>query len=279
MSKDRTSALAKIYYSRSSTYDSSFHPALASHILQWASLPRDSNVLDLVCGTGLVALRAAQLVGPRGRVIGVDISEGMMDVGRQRAAEEELEVTFVNHDISDMSDLPALREVDKGFDLIVCCSSLVLLDDPKRALKHWAQHLAPGGRIVFDVLFEKANVGGAILEQIAGELGLAGDLLYTRSWIKSQESVREMIVGAGLKVNRVFETQSYGSQELDVQDASEIYEQCLKYTIAESGFRTPGSRNIARSRFTEALEQMADSRGKIHQKQQFYIGFAEEGSW
>lgn len=108
---------------------------------------------------------------------------------------------------------------------------------------------------------------------------MAGDLLYKRSWVKSQDSVRELIVGAGLKVNRVFETQNYGSQELDVQDASLVYEQCLKYTIAESGLRTLGIRNVARSRFAEALEQMVDSGGRIHQEQQFYIGLTEEGRW
>ncbi|MBI3779804.1 MAG: methyltransferase domain-containing protein [candidate division NC10 bacterium] len=53
----------------------------------FAEIPAGTTVLDLGCGAGLDSLIAAERVGPRGRVIGVDFSEAMLARARQSAAE------------------------------------------------------------------------------------------------------------------------------------------------------------------------------------------------
>ncbi|KAI9714674.1 MAG: hypothetical protein M1812_006339 [Candelaria pacifica] len=83
MYNDWIARLAAIYDARSSTYDTTFHPVLARDILQFTNPQTGFSVLDLACGTGLVVLQAKSLVGPSGSVVGIDISEGMMDVGRE----------------------------------------------------------------------------------------------------------------------------------------------------------------------------------------------------
>ena len=56
-------------------------------MLALASLAPGEQVLDLACGTGLVTLEAARNVGPRGSVLGTDLSGQMVEVARQRAAD------------------------------------------------------------------------------------------------------------------------------------------------------------------------------------------------
>lgn len=55
-----------------------YHPPLARKLLSLAAPVPGETVLDVACGTGLVALMAAQAVGPGGRVVGVDLSQGML---------------------------------------------------------------------------------------------------------------------------------------------------------------------------------------------------------
>lgn len=70
MTNQKTSQIAAIYDSRSAQYDQSFHPRLAADLIKWAELKPGQKVLDLCCGTGLVALLAKQAVGFHGKVIG-----------------------------------------------------------------------------------------------------------------------------------------------------------------------------------------------------------------
>jgi arsenite methyltransferase len=58
-----------------------------SNVAVFAEIPAGTTVLDLGCGAGLDSLIAAQRIGPRGRVIGVDFSEAMLARARQSAAE------------------------------------------------------------------------------------------------------------------------------------------------------------------------------------------------
>ena len=58
-----------------------------SNVAVFAEIPVGAVVLDLGCGAGLDSLIAAERVGPRGRVIGVDFSEAMLARARQSAAE------------------------------------------------------------------------------------------------------------------------------------------------------------------------------------------------
>jgi len=64
-------------------------------MLAFASLAPGERVLDLACGTGLVTLNAARSVGADGAVLGTDISGHMIEIGQQRAREQQLSnVTF-----------------------------------------------------------------------------------------------------------------------------------------------------------------------------------------
>ncbi|KAI4259653.1 MAG: hypothetical protein L6R42_004471 [Xanthoria sp. 1 TBL-2021] len=126
MNSDTNTSVKAIYTERSSTYDNSpLHPHQANEYIHRANLKQGESVLDLACGTGLVTIPAKQHIGPAGKVTGIDISSGMLDVARQRTSDMGLDITYMEHDITNLSELK-LGE----FDVITYASALLLLREP-----------------------------------------------------------------------------------------------------------------------------------------------------
>src|ERR1700712_4799797 len=102
MAQSQLDSVRAMYDERSEQYDENeVHVRQAQDYCDWANLKKGDSVLDLACGTGLVALGAKQQVGELGHVVGVDISEGMLNVARRKAATAGLAISFYNHDISN----------------------------------------------------------------------------------------------------------------------------------------------------------------------------------
>jgi SAM-dependent methyltransferase len=100
------------------------------------------SVLDLACGTGEPALTIAKIVGPSGKVVGLDIAPGMIAVAKERMAAQRLKnVTF---QLNEHDDLPALQ--DNSFDAATCRLGLMFMPDPVRMLKSIRRVLKPGGK-------------------------------------------------------------------------------------------------------------------------------------
>ncbi|HET8521795.1 MAG TPA: methyltransferase domain-containing protein [Thermomicrobiales bacterium] len=111
------------------------------------------SVLDLGCGTGDDAQELARLVGPSGRVVGIDRSETVIAQARERAEETNLPVEFR---VADADDLPF---PDAMFD--ACRADRVFhhLEHPSRAFGELVRVARPGGRVLlFDPDFETAVV-------------------------------------------------------------------------------------------------------------------------
>lgn len=186
-----------LYDARSSTYDNSWHPRFASHMVQLANAAPGECVLDLACGTGLVSFLAAQAVGPKGRVIGVDVSSGMLDEARKKENESTPNLRFMKGNIDHLSSLPELDELKGNVDLITCASALVLLSDPSAAVKHWTEYLAPGGRLIVDVTHPRNQVIGICMERVGKRLGK--EIPHYRLNFQSQDDLLQLLKDAGLR--------------------------------------------------------------------------------
>ena len=257
MTSSKSSRIARIYDERSAGYDDSFHPRLAEDFIKWADLQPGQNVLDLCCGTGLVSLSAKELIGPSGRVIGVDISNKMLDEGRKKAAEAGLEVTLINDDVTNLSREKLSLHNDQGFDLITCASALILLDDPLSALKHWATFLAPAGKLIVDVPSDKSLIVGHLVEKAIHKAGLSTDRLFTRGRYPSMASWKEDIHVAGLSVIRIFETESYGRKQIMARDAQMHFDGFLRYVYGGETIDADLVEKLVR-RLRLELEKVAD---------------------
>jgi ubiquinone/menaquinone biosynthesis C-methylase UbiE len=100
------------------------------------------RVLDVACGTGAVAIRAARAGAD---VVGVDISADQLAKARRAAAEEGLAVQF---DAGDAQELPY---ADAEFDAVASSFGAVFAADHERTAAELARVCRPGGRLAFTV--------------------------------------------------------------------------------------------------------------------------------
>jgi SAM-dependent methyltransferase len=109
------------------------------------------RVVDVGCGAGIDSLIAARMVGPEGRVIGIDMTAAMLDRARSAAAEGDFENVEFREGV--MEDLP----VEDGWaDVLISNGVLNLTPDKPRVLAEMSRALKPGGRLqIADILVEK----------------------------------------------------------------------------------------------------------------------------
>ena len=100
------------------------------------------RVLDVACGTGVVARLAARRVGDAGTVVGVDVSPAMLAEARRVAPD-------IDWREGDAAALP-LAEGER-FDAVVCQQGLQFFPDRLAAARRMHQALAPGGRLAVSV--------------------------------------------------------------------------------------------------------------------------------
>jgi ubiquinone/menaquinone biosynthesis C-methylase UbiE len=109
-----------------------------------ALLPGD-RILDVACGTGVVARLAAERVGGTGRVAGLDINPGMLAVARSLPAVAGAVVAW--HRGSAL----ALPFSAAAFDVVLCQLGLQFFPDRPAALREIRRVLVPGGRLALNV--------------------------------------------------------------------------------------------------------------------------------
>ena len=130
-------------------YERHFVPAVfapwAQELLRRAAPQPGERVLDVACGTGIVARAVAPIVGSAGRVAALDLSPAMVAVARSRPAPPGAAIAW--HEGS----ADALPFPDGAFDLVLCQQGLQFFPDRPAALREMRRVLAPGGRAVLSV--------------------------------------------------------------------------------------------------------------------------------
>jgi SAM-dependent methyltransferase len=110
------------------------------------------RVVDVGSGAGMDSLIAATMVGPDGRVIGVDMTRAMLDVARTSASEAGLGNVEFREGLAESLPVP-----DSWADVVISNGVLNLLPDKLAALQEIARVLKPAGRLqVGDILVQKA---------------------------------------------------------------------------------------------------------------------------
>ncbi|KPI35981.1 Aklanonic acid methyltransferase DauC [Cyphellophora attinorum] len=224
----------RTYTRRAPTYATAFngwHVTLGEQYAADISPPPGGRCLDLACGTGLVTFPLAKAVGQDGLVVGVDVTPAMLDVARKREREEGWgRVEFVEGDIADLSEVEPVQDVvrESGFDVISCCSALVLLADPAAAIKHWADMLKKGGKLITDVPTETHTLQYLFSWELRRAMGLQNE--FDRSWVENIHSLEKLCADAGLIVNKSWKTASQGGEgeEYRLEDGEEVFEQNVK---------------------------------------------------
>ena len=150
-------------------YDRYFVPTipapLADHLLATAALRPGEHVVDVACGTGVVARRAAPIVGVTGRVVGVDPNPGMLAVAQSLDAPAGASVEW-RPGRAEHLPLP-----DQSFDYALCQLGLMFFSDRSAGLREIGRVLAPGGRLALNVPGPMPPLFGVMAEALRRRVG------------------------------------------------------------------------------------------------------------
>lgn len=142
---------------------------VAERLVELAEVEPGDRVLDIATGIGEPAVTAARRVGADGRVVATDIAPGMLEIGRERAAELGLaNIEFREADAEEL-DLP-----EEEFDAALSRFGLMFLPDLGEALRRIRRSLVSGGRFAAAVWSspERSPVVSAAFIVVARELEL-----------------------------------------------------------------------------------------------------------
>ena len=134
-----------------SNYDNQWRYNFAKRLVEFANLESGQKVLDIATGTGIVAIASAKIVGNEGKVIGVDISSGMLKQAQIKIDAEGLQ----NIELIE-ADADYFNFAHNSFDAILCSSAIVYLTDIPAALRSWYRFLQPQGIVAFSCFAQTA---------------------------------------------------------------------------------------------------------------------------
>ena len=118
----------------------------SKELVALAALQEGERVLDVACGTGIIARLAAPELGDTGKIIGVDLNEGMLNIARKASQDQHsIPITWRQCDVSSLS----LSDI--SFDVVFCQHGLEFFADRVSGLRELLRVLAPGGRLMLRV--------------------------------------------------------------------------------------------------------------------------------
>ncbi|HVM35520.1 MAG TPA: methyltransferase domain-containing protein [Actinomycetota bacterium] len=178
-------------------YEAKFVPALfgewAPHLVEAAGVTPGRSVLDVACGTGVVARTAADRTAGDGRVVGLDINEGMLSVAQRLRPDIEWQ-----H--GDAGELPFPHE---SFDVVLCQAALMFFPDRAGALREMARVVVPTGTVAVQVWagLKSQLAYGPFIEAAARHAGPDAIDLLSSYWVLGDlELVDALFDAAGLEV-------------------------------------------------------------------------------
>jgi SAM-dependent methyltransferase len=179
-------------------YESTFVPALfgdwARRLVDAADPAHGTSVLDVACGTGVVARAAADRVGPDGAVIGLDANEAMIDVARRLRPDLRWQ----------LGDAGALPFADGWFDTVLSQAGLMFFGDRVTALRELGRVAAADGVVGVQVPGRLARSPGylALVETVGRHAGPEVlDLLRAYFAVGEPDELRDLFAAAGLAVD------------------------------------------------------------------------------
>jgi SAM-dependent methyltransferase len=176
-------------------YEKCFVPAIfgqwAPHMVDAARVASGDRVLDVGCGTGVLARAAADRVAVAGQVTGLDRNEGMLAVARRLRPQIDWR----------QGDATALPFADASYDVVMSQFALMYFPDRPAALKEMVRVLQPSGRLAIAVWgpYERATSYVILTEITQRRCGqAAADVLAAPFALGDQDMLLDLCKAAGI---------------------------------------------------------------------------------
>lgn len=169
----------------------------SQELLTLAELRAGERVLDVACGTGIVARLAAAVIGPAGVVVCTDVNEGMLHIARTVPPLPHSPEIAWRH-----SDAAALPFPAAAFDVVCCQHGLEFFADRAAGLREFARVLVPGGCLVLWVwrALERQRFHVPLLAAVDRYMGVdARQLLQAPFTLGDATALRYLVAGAGFR--------------------------------------------------------------------------------
>ena len=171
----------------------------ADELVAAADVTSGDLVLDVACGTGVVARKAASRSGAATNVTGTDVNPRMLEAAARFAAEAGLsEIAWLECDAATMP-LPG-----DTFDVVLCQQGLQFMPDKPAAMAEMARVLKPGGLLALSVWKTRAPIGEAFATVLDREFGAGTtapwEMIYS---LGDRGRLHELAEGARLRDSHV----------------------------------------------------------------------------
>jgi len=146
-------------------FEAHFVPAIfatwAPILVDACAIPQGQRVLDVACGTGIVARVASERLGGAGEVTGLDLNPSMIKVARRLRPDLDWRE-------GDATEMPF---PDASFDAVLCQAGLMFFPDPVATLREMRRVLSRGGRLAIQVwgASEGYELTAQLLEETSGK--------------------------------------------------------------------------------------------------------------
>ena len=170
----------------------------APELVELAALKRGDRVLDLACGTGVVARLAAARVGTAGQVIGMDLNASMLSVARGLPPPSGPAIVWIEGSATAM-ELP-----DKSMDVVLCQQGLQFFPEKPAALREMHRVLVPGGRVLLSVWRSAGPYNIAVADALERHVDMNTATRYRASrMVPDAGGLQRLLVEAGFRDVRV----------------------------------------------------------------------------
>ena len=222
-------------------------------------------VLDAATGPGTVARQAAALVGPQGRVVGVDISAAMLNVAK--AWPQETGAATIEYLESSASHMPL---ESAQFDVVYCQQGLQHMSEPDQALAELARLLKPGGRLAV-AIWQQSPFG--LFRETVASLNIPQEGAQPSPFGRDPNQLAEALQRAGLAQVNVQQREMVSVLDGGVPQAIEV----AMATSASAGLSnlSEDQRAAVNEAFRKAIEPLQQADG-VHLKSVTNIATAEK---
>lgn len=202
--KEYKQQLVADFNSRTSYDKGRFYIPIAKRLIEVANLQNARKILDIATGTGIVALAAAEKVGAQSKIIGIDISAGMLSHAKQKLAASGLQnVEFIEAD-AELIDFE-----QNSFDVILCSLAICYLTNIPTALHKWHSFLKPGGKLVFNAWTENAFTTSILFREVAARYGVT--VTNPNASLGTPQKCQQLLSAAGFQnKNIIIQEEQFG---------------------------------------------------------------------